>query len=109
VTLRLSGTEGSVAEALAQVRVGPPGRVTGLDDVSGRVLISLGAGNGVRVGDRFAVDRASDEVDRTDPVLEVIELIDEERAACRIVDGADEPRLDERLVPVDVGPCAPVD
>jgi PKD repeat protein len=109
VGLRLSDAGGNLFEALIAVRVEPFGRVAGIDDVSHRVIISLGARNGIGIGDRFAVDRTSDDEAQAAPVLEVVELIDEDRAVCHIVEGTGEPHLDERLVPVDVAPCAPVD
>ena len=108
VSLRLSNETGELAESRIVVRVGPPGRITGIDVVSGGVLISLGARNGVRIGDRFEVAGGSLAETRTLAVLEVLELLDEDRAACRVIDGAGEPRVNDRLVPLDSA-CAPVD
>lgn len=105
VTLRVTDEAGDRSEARVEVLVEPPGRVIGVGDATDRALISLGARNGVRVGDRFVVDRGGDEAER--PILEVIELLDEDRAACRVVGGADGVEPDERIAPVDAAPCAP--
>jgi PKD repeat protein len=102
VTLTVTDEAGERSEARIEVRVEPPGRIIGVGEAPDRVLISLGARNGVRVGDRFAVDRSGDER----PILEVIELLDEDRAACLVVGGTDGLELDERIAPVDAAPCA---
>ena len=107
VTLTVSDETGNLSEALVDVRVEPSGWIIGLDDAAGRVIISLGARNGVRVGDRFAVGSGSDDEDHTAPILEVTELIDEDRAACRVAGEAEELRIDEPIVPVDAAPHAP--
>ncbi len=109
VKLTVSDGEGTLSEALAEVRVEPAGRIIGLEDASGRAILSLGDRNGVRVGDRFAVDRGSEEEEGTASILEVVELLDEDRAACRLVDEGEVLRLDERVVPVDAPPCAPIE
>ncbi len=108
VTLTVSDEAGNVSEALIEIRVEPAGRITGIDDAAGRVIISLGVRNGVRIGDRFAVDRGSDNEGQAVPVLEVTELLDEDRAACRVVGGIEELRIDERIIPVDATLRAPV-
>jgi len=105
VTLTVSDEEGNLSEAQLEVRVESAGRVRWIDPESGHVVISLGARNGIRVGDRFSAE-ADSEDGGARPTLEVIELIDEDRAACRVVDGA-EPALEDRLVPIAPAPCSP--
>jgi len=109
VTLTVSDEAGNLSEALIEIRVEPPGRIIALDDAAGRVIISLGARNGVRVGHRFAVDSGSDDEGQAVPVLEVTELFDEDRAACRVAGGIEKLRIDERIVPVDAAFCAPIE
>ena len=106
VALVVSSEEGDLSEALIEVRVEPAGRVILVDEAANRALISLGARNGVNVGDRFAVVRGSGDA-QEEATLEVIELIDEDRAACRISEGLAAVRLDEAIVPIDVEPCTP--
>ena len=106
VALVVSSEEGDFSEALIEVRVEPAGRVILVDEAADRALISVGARNGVNVGDRFAVVRGSGDA-QEEATLEVIELIDEDRAACRIREGLDAVRLDEAIVPIDVEPCTP--
>ena len=108
VTLRVRNEAGDSSETRIQVRVDPPGRVDGIDPLSGHAVITLGVRNGLRTGDRFAVDRGVG-IDAMphQSVLEVIELVGEDRAACRILDGADESLLDGTLVPISADPCSP--
>jgi len=104
VTLLASDAEGNVAEARLDVPVSAAGRVVGLDETGETVVISVGSRSGVRVGDRFTVDREAVDEAGVPPLLEVIERIDEDRAACRVIEGA-LPHLDDRVLPVDAVPC----
>ncbi len=104
VLLGVADETGDRSETRIEVHVGPSGQVIGVGDALDRALISLGARNGVRVGDRFAIDRG-DEEDR--PILEVFELLDEDRAVCRIVEGTEGVEAGVRIAPVDAEPCAP--
>jgi len=106
VTLSVTDEAGEESDARIEVRVEPPGRVIGVGEAPGWVLISLGARNGVRVGDRFAVDRDSNE---EGPILEVIELLDEDRAACLVVGGTGGVVPGEGIAPVDAAPCAAIE
>ena len=109
VTLTVSDETGNLSEALIEIRVEPPGRIIGIDNAAGRVIISLGDRNGVRAGDRFAVDRGLDDETQAKPILEVAELLDEDRAACRVVVGIEDLRIDEEIVPVDATPSVPIE
>jgi len=96
--LSVADGDGNRAEARLDVSVAPAGRVIALDE-DGLAILSLGTRNGLRVGDRFAIVQESDA-----PALEVTELIDEDGAACRILDGV-EVRIDDDVVPIDASPC----
>ncbi len=102
VTLTVSDGAGQRSGAVLEVLVASPGRIVAIGDDE-RALISLGARNGLRIGDRLVVDRSPDE---GDGILEVIELIDEDRASCRVLDGAQSIRVDDRIVPIDPPACA---
>ncbi len=89
VVLVVASVEGqALSEAQLEVDVAPPGRVVALDTTSDRVIISLGEVHGIRLGARFAVIPLDEDPDATPTaVLEVVELVDGHRAACRIVEG----------------------
>ena len=96
--LTVADGDGDRTEARLAVTVAPAGRVVALGE-DDRAILSLGARNGLRIGDRFAIERESDA-----PALEVAELLDEDGAACRILGGV-EVRIDDEVVPIDVSPC----
>ena len=85
VTLTVSDADGTPAEARLVIPVAPAGVILGADE-SGRFIISLGLRNGIQLGDRFSPDVAPD-----GPTLEVVELIDEDRALCLVVGEAPMP------------------
>ena len=55
VVLVVMDTAGQKARVERELEVGPPGEVTAVDERQGLVTISLGARQGVKVGDRFQV------------------------------------------------------
>jgi len=101
----VTNEEGERSQMKVELHVEPAGAIEGIDDLSGRVLISLGARNGVRVGDRLAVDTGKDTEDPLETVLEVIELVGEDRSACRVVEGTAAFSPDAKLVPIQSEPC----
>jgi len=99
VELRVTDARGVVGSAASRVVVGPAGRVLSIDVETGSVLVSLGAENGLRVGDRFETSAGASE-------LEVVELVGGDAAACRVLRG-DPPAVGESLRPVPSGAAAP--
>jgi PKD repeat protein len=98
VVLVVDGDAGDKAEARLDVRVAPIGRIVGVDEAR-TAIVSLGLRNGLHVGDRFATEQAPDV-----PALEVLELIDEDRATCRVFEGADV-HTNDAVVPIDAARC----
>ena len=98
VVLVVMDTAGQKARVERELEVGPPGEVTAVDERQGLVTISLGARQGVKVGDRFQVF-AYIPVPQGTPlkevhgVIEVVYLAGPDRAVCRTV---------ERLFPIKV-------
>ena len=83
--------------------------VIGIDEGTDQAIVSVGRQHGIDIGDRFGL-LAADEEDGKEPeaVLEVIELIDEDSAACRILESGEEPTLGSKLRPIlnpDKTPC----
>ena len=72
-----------------EVSVAPAPMVTRIDEETGRVLLSIGAQHGIDIGDRFIVEGDG----RDAVVLEVLELLDADASACRVV----EPELLDRI------------
>ncbi len=85
VELRVIDASGAEARTVQSVVVRPHGAVVAADAVSNRVVISLGRDNGVAVGDRFAASSAAP--DGIPTQLEVVELIEGELSACRVIRG----------------------
>ena len=85
-TLTVADGGGSVNSGEVTVSVAAAGRVIRVDAEAGLVFLSLGAQNGLRLGDRFVVVSSIDE--SADGILEVVELIDLDSAACRYADGS---------------------
>jgi len=81
VSLRVVGPTGDVSETVSEVEVAPTGRIAGSSD--GLWVISLGSRNGVALADRFEVHR-NEVVTAT---IEVVELLDADASACRLLDG----------------------
>jgi len=73
--LRDGGTE--IAARDLTIDVAPPGTVVALDSATETATLSLGLRNGVQVGNRFVAER-------TGVALEVIELVDQDRAICTV-------------------------
>ena len=107
VTLVVEDEAGRRSDAWIEVRVEAGGCIETLDEEADHAIVSLGARNGVRIGDRFRLDRPPDVGGPTAPVLEVTELLDEDRAACRIVDG-EGLQAGDSVAPVDPPLCSPV-
>ena len=110
-SVRLSvrhGTESEQVKELA-VSVSDWATVAGVNEGTDQVIVSVGRQHGIEVGDQFGLVGADEDGgDGPMPVLEVIELIDEDSAACRILGSEEEPILGAKLFPIhdsDNTPC----
>ncbi|MEN6368893.1 MAG: PKD domain-containing protein [Thermotogota bacterium] len=99
IELRVTDARGIAGSATSHVAVGPAGRVLSIDATTGAVLVSLGEGNGLRMGDRLESSAGPCE-------LEVVELVGGDTAACRVVRG-DLPAVGDSLRPVPADPATP--
>ena len=99
ITLSVQGTDESSQMTVA---IGDGARIIGADAESDQVLISVGRQHGILVGDRFSRSKAVLEGGATiePPSLEVIELIDEDTAVCRILTSDEPPVVGNQLIPV---------
>ena len=83
--------------------------VVGMNEGTDQVIVSVGRQHGIAVGDQFGLLVVDEESgNEPAPVLEVIELIDEDSAACRIIEPEEELVLGSRLLPIlnpDKPPC----
>ncbi len=83
--------------------------VTGMNEAATQVIVSVGRQHGISVGDRFALLGSDDEQgNEPAPSLEVTELIDEDLAACRILESVETPVLGSKLLLIfnrDEPPC----
>jgi len=102
------GTESEQVKELA-VSVSDWATVAGANEGTDQVIVSVGRQNGIEIGDRFGLVGADEDGgDEPMAVLEVIELIDEDSAACRIIESEEKPILGTKLFPVhdsDKPPC----
>jgi len=98
-TLTVTEAHGSTNSSEVTVSVAVAGRVIRVDSETGLVFLSLGAQNGLRLGDRFVV--LSDAGEPVGQIVEVVELIDLDSAACRYADG---PTIGATLVGSEVRP-----
>ena len=82
VDLVVSLENGQTASYRIELSVEPPGEVQRTDEQAGRIIVSVGARNGVVIGDRFLVfDEAGVDIAE----LAVVELLDHDAASCEIV------------------------
>jgi len=105
VVLVVMDTAGQKARVERELEVGPPGEVTVVDEGQGLVTISLGARQGVKVGDRFQVF-AYVPVPQGTPlkevhgVIEVVYLVGPDRAVCRIVERLFRIQVKDKVRPI---------
>jgi PKD repeat protein len=97
VTLRVIDNGGLTATVTKEVKISSWGVVTIV--LGDRVLISLGAENGVKVGDRFKVGRRLDLPDGESvfeerALIEVTDVVSSERSVCRIL---------QQILPIERG------
>jgi len=110
-TVRLSIRQGAGSEQVKElvVAVSDWATVIGVNEETDQAIVSVGRQHGIDVGDRFALlDTDEGAGDAPIAVLEVIELIDEDSAACRILESEQEPSLGSKLLPIldpDKTPC----
>jgi hypothetical protein len=98
VSLMITLDNGQTASHRIAVAVSPAGRVERVEAASARAVISLGARNGVEIGDRFAVVTETGEQIAE---LRVIEQLDANAATCEISrsEGAIQPGNELRPLP----------
>ena len=74
--------------AASSLTIASPASIASIDE-SGRVVLTVGRGHGVAIGDRFGIIASSEtgESSRV-PVLEVVEALDEASSACILLDPA---------------------
>ena len=103
VSLTVTDAEGTASTIGQAIAIAPPGRVT---LVSGEtIIISLGTAHAARVGDRFDVIRVLRLSDGTalkehKATLEIEEVLDADRARCRILGELSPIETGDRLTPV---------
>gem|GEM_PF-7041189 len=85
VVLVVMDTAGQKARVERELQVGPPGEVTAVDPERGLVLISVGAKNGVKVGDRFEAFKLYDSLEEVHGIIEVVKVYPR-RSLCRMVE-----------------------
>jgi len=98
VVLRVGGAE--IASRSLAIEVSPAGSIVALDAGTETATLSLGRRNGLRTMDRFVVER-------TGVAIEVIELIDEDRAICSILDPGAALSAGDVVRPTTEGTCNP--
>ena len=102
------GTESERVKELA-VTVSDWATVAGVNERTDQAIVSVGRQHGIDIGDRFGLFAAGEEAeDEPVAVLEIIELIDEDTAACRILESEEDPILGAKLLPIhdsDKPPC----
>jgi len=98
-TVLLTATDpaGRSATASAEITVRPPGYVVSVDEKKQRGIVSLGARNGLHVGDLLYV--ISEEGSETDGRIEIVELVDEEEAVFRPSDDGRLPEIGSLVRP----------
>ena len=104
VTLTVTDDEGASSTLEQQIAVTPGGQVT--TAAGDTIIISLGSANGVHVGDRFEVIRvlrlsSGTVIHECKAVLKVVEILDVDRSACRVVEMTDQIEPHDRLRPLD--------
>ncbi len=100
----LDGTDS--VTAMLPLAVDPPASVASID-ASGRLVLTVGRGHGVAVGDRFGVILSSETgASSLLPVLEVVETLDETSSACVLLDPAQVPDLGDPVFPIVEGAAA---
>ena len=104
VTLTVTDDEGASSTFEQQIAVAPGGQVT--TAAGDTIIISLGSANGVHVGDRFEVIRvlrlsSGTVIHECKAVLKVVEILDVDRSACRVVEMTDQIEPHDRLRPLD--------
>ncbi len=110
-SVRLSARRGTEPERVKElaVSVSDWATVAGVNEGTDQAIVSVGRQHGVGVGDQFGLSAAEKEAgNERIAVLEVIELIDEDSAACRIIESEAGLILGARLVPIhdsDKPPC----
>ena len=110
-TVRLIAQQGSEPELVKElsIAVADWATVIGTDEEAEQVMVSVGRQHGIGIGDQFAPPSSDDELgNELVAILEVTELIDEDTAACRILESAETPTLGTKLVPIrdlDNQPC----
>ena len=111
VGLSVQGDEESDQTTTQTIVVADWATIINRDDESNQVFISVGRQHGIVIGTRFSLSSASleDEVNTAMVAsLEVIELIDEDTAVCRILDSGAPLIVGSRLLPAlnpDGPPC----
>jgi len=83
--------------------------IVGMNEATDQVIVSVGRQHGIDIGDQFGL-LVVDKETGDDPavVLEVIELIDEDSAVCRILESEEGLILGSKLLPIlnpDKPPC----
>jgi PKD repeat protein len=86
VELRVTDVSGGQADAKQVLTIRPAGAVVVADAASGRLVVSLGSENGVRVGDRFEI-LGAETSEEPQAELEVVELIERGMCACLLLRG----------------------
>ena len=104
VTLSIRDTDDSELATSQAIVIADWATVVELDEDNGLVLVSAGRQHGIGLSDRFAL---ADGPGASAEILEVVELIDENVAACRVIDLQTTPAVGSRLRLPDDGPCWP--
>jgi len=110
-SVQLSVRQGAESEQVKElvIAVSDWATIVGMNEGTDQAIVSVGRQHGIDIGDQFGL-LVVDEETGDDPgvVLEVIELIDEDSAACRILESEVELILGSRLLPIlnpDKPPC----
>jgi len=114
VRLSLQRDEPSGQASTQTIMVDDWATIISKDDEADHVVISVGRQHGIVIGDRFSLFTASGSSTENDigndPIasLEVVELIDEDMAACQVLDPRESMTKGTRLLPIlysDGSPC----
>lgn len=105
VHLDLQSETGQAQSNQMQIRIVP--RATILSLTESVVILSAGSQNGLSVGDRLGIYDPQ-AVAPVEALIEIVELIDEDGAAARMLQHAESLDIGSQLVPIDVAddpPC----